>query len=124
TGVIKTTDYGRTSFSLAGQAKVSDWLNVESSMQYTKSDNTKALRGTESPVYLAYLWPKVDNMLNYLDEAGVFMRKPDYYVDLDRMNPLFALNKNRYFDQSDRIISQIAATITPTKNTFLRAQVG
>lgn len=124
TGVIKTTDYGRTSFSLAGQAKVSDWLNVESSMQYTKSDNTKALRGVESPVYLAYLWPKVDDMSRYLDDAGVFMRKPDYYVDLDRMNPLFALNKNKYFDQSDRIISQIAATITPTKNTFLRAQVG
>ena len=124
TGIIKTTDYGRTSFSLAGQAKVSDWLNVESSMQYTKSDNTKTLRGIESPLYLAYLWPKVDDMSQYLDDAGVFMRKPDYYVDLDRMNPLFALNKNRYYDQSDRIISQVAATITPTKNTFLRAQVG
>ncbi len=124
TGVIKTTDFGRTSFSLAGQAKVADWLNVESSMQYTKSDNTKALRGTESPIYLAYLWPKVDDMNQYLDEAGVFMRNPDYYDDFDRMNPLFALNKNRYYDQSDRIISQIAATITPIKNTFLRTQIG
>jgi TonB-linked SusC/RagA family outer membrane protein len=124
TGVIKTTDYGRTNFSLAGQAKVSKWLNVESSMQYSKTGNTKALRGAEGPLYLAYLWPKVDDMTNYLDDAGVFMRKADYYLDNDRRNPLFALNKNKYYDQADRFISQIAATITPVKNTFLRAQVG
>ena len=124
TGVIKTTDYGRTNFSLAGQAKVSTWLNVESSMQYTKTDNRKALRGSEGPLYLAYLWPKVDDMTQYLDDAGVFMRKADYYVDNDRLNPLFALNKNRYYDQSDRFLSQVAATLTPVKNTFLRAQVG
>ena len=124
TGVIKNTDYGRTNFSLAGQAKVSNWLNVESSMQYTKSDNTKALRGVEGPLYLAYLWPKVDDMNQYLDDAGVFMKKADYYLDNDRLNPLFALNKNRQYDKSDRIISQVAATITPVKNTFLRAQVG
>ena len=124
TGVIKTTDYGRTNFSLAGQAKVSDWLNVESSMQYTKTSNVKALRGAEGPIYRAFLWPLVDDISNYLDDAGVFMRNPDYYVDVDLLNPLFALYKNKYYDQSDRMISQVAATITPTKNTFLRAQVG
>ena len=124
TGVIKTTDYGRTSFSLAGQAKVSDWLKVESSMQYTKSDNSKALRGIEGPVYQAYLWPKVDDMSQYLDPSGVFMRNPNYYLDVDALNPLFGLNKNKNYDRSDRVISQIAATITPTKNTFLRTQIG
>ena len=124
TGVIKTTDYGRTNFSLAGKAKVSDWLNVESSMQYTKSTNTKALRGTEGPLYRAMLWPLIDDMSQYMDEAGVFMRNPDYYIDVDLLNPLFALNKNKYFDKSDRFLSQIAATLTPVKNTFVRAQVG
>lgn len=124
TGVIKTTDYGRTSFSLAGQAKVSEWLKVESSVQYSKSSNSKALRGVEGPVYLAYLWPKVDDMSHYMDSSGVYMRNPDYYVDVDRLNPLFGLNKNKNYDESDRIISQVAATITPTANTFLRAQVG
>src|SRR5690606_30895100 len=123
TGVIKTTDYGRTNFSLAGQAKIGNWLRLESSMQYTRTSNQKALRGTEGPLYRAMLWPLVDDMSQYLDDAGVFMRKPDYYADLDLMNPLFALNKNRYFDKSDRFISQVSATVTPTKNTFVRAQV-
>ena len=124
TGVIKTTDYGRTNFSLAGQAKVSEWLQVESSMQYTKSDNVKALRGTDGPLYRAMLWPLADDMSQYLDDAGVFMKKPDYYIDVDLLNPLFSLYKNRYYDKSDRFLSQIAATITPIKNAFLRAQVG
>ena len=123
-GVIKTTDYGRTNFSLAGRADVSNWLKVESSMQYTHSENTKALRGTEGPLYLAMLWPIVDDMSNYLDSTGSFMKYPDYYIDKDLLNPLFGLNKNRFFDKSDRFISQVAATFSPIKNAFLRAQVG
>lgn len=124
TGVIKTTDYSRTNFSVAGQAKVSEWLNVESSIQYVKTDNTKALRGAEGPLYLAMLWPMVDDMSRYLDDDGTHMRNPDYYIDVDRLNPLFGLKKNKNYDQSDRFISQVAATITPVKNTFLRTQIG
>ena len=41
TGVIKTTDYGRTNFSLAGKVKVDKWLNVETSMQYVRTNNKK-----------------------------------------------------------------------------------
>ncbi len=124
TGVIKTTDYGRTNFSLAGKVKVDNWLNVETSMQYVHTNNKKALRGTDGPLYQAMLWPLVDDMSQYLAPDGIHMRNPDYYVDVDLLNPLFALNKNRYYDVSDRFISQIAATLTPFKNTFIRAQVG
>ena len=124
TGVIKTTDYGRTNFSLAGKVKVDNWLNVETSMQYVHTNNKKALRGTDGPLYQAMLWPLVDDMSQYLAPDGSHMRNPDYYVDVDLLNPLFALNKNRYYDVSDRFISQIAATLTPFKNTFIRTQVG
>lgn len=124
TGVIKTTEYGRTNFSLSGKAKVSNWLNVESSMQYAKGDNRKALIGTDGPLYRAMLWPLVDDMSKYLTDDGTHMRNPDYYVDVDLLNPLFMLNKNKYYDRSNRFISQVAANITPVKNTFVRAQVG
>jgi len=124
TGVIKTTNYGRTNFSLAGKAKVSDWLSVESSMQYAKGTNRKALIGTDGPLYRAMLWPLVDDMSNYLAPDGSHMRNPDYYIDVDLLNPLFMLNKNKYYDKSDRFISQVAANLTPVKNTFIRAQVG
>lgn len=123
-GVIKTTDLGRTSLSLAGQSQITDWLRFEGSMQYTKSSNTKVMRGTDGPLYRAMLWPVVDDMSDYLTEDGIYMDVPDYYLDGDLLNPLFGLHKNRFYDQSDRFLSNIAMNITPIENTFFRAQVG
>ncbi|WP_300598317.1 SusC/RagA family TonB-linked outer membrane protein [Niabella sp.] len=123
-GVIKTTDYGRMNLSLAGKADITSWLKFESAMQYAHSTNDKALLGTEGPLAKAMLWPIVDNMANYLTPDGTHMRTPDYYTDLDMLNPLFAMYKNKNFDKSDRFITNVAFTAVPVKNTFLRAQVG
>lgn len=124
TGVVKTSAYDRTNFTLAGTAKVGSWLNVEGSMQYTHTKNDKVLRGTDGPLYRAMLWPIVDDMSKYLSDDGIYMKYPDYYIDHDLLNPLFALYKNKYQDKSDRFLSNVAATITPVRNTFLRAQIG
>lgn len=123
-GVIKTTDYDRTNLSLAGQAAITDWLKFEGSMQYTRTGNKKVLRGTDGPLHRAMLWPMVDNMLNYLDADGSHMRVADYYLDTDLLNPLFMLNKNKYFDKSDRFLTNVALNLTPVKNTFVRGQIG
>ncbi|WP_031301480.1 SusC/RagA family TonB-linked outer membrane protein [Sphingobacterium paucimobilis] len=123
-GVLKTTGYDRTSLSLAGQAAVTPWLKFEGSMQYTKMGNDKVLRGTDGPLYRAMLWPVVDDMSNYLAADGSHMRKPDYYVDEDLLNPLFAMYRNKFYDKSDRFLSNIAMNLTPIQNMFLRAQVG
>ncbi|SDE18588.1 SusC/RagA family TonB-linked outer membrane protein [Niabella drilacis] len=123
-GVVKNTDYGRMNLSLAGKADITSWLKFESSMQYAHSTNDKALLGTDGPLARAMLWPIVDNMANYLTPDGTHMRLPDYYTDLDMLNPLFAMNRNKNFDKSDRFITNVAFTAVPVKNTFLRAQVG
>lgn len=123
-GVIKNTDYGRNSLSLAGQAQITDWLKFEGSMQYAKTSNNKALRGTDGPLYRSMIWPMVDDMSVYMDPDGSHMKVPDYYLDLDLLNPLFHLNKSKFHDKSDRLISNVAFNLTPVKNTFLRAQMG
>lgn len=122
-GVIKATDYDRFNLSLSGQAKITDWLKFESSMQFTRTNNHKVMRGTDGPLYRAMLWPLVDDMSVYETPDG-FMRKPNYYLDYDLLNPLFALNKNLNYDRSNRFISNIAFTVTPVRNAFLRGQVG
>lgn len=123
-GVIKNTDYSRMNLTLSGKAEITKWLNFESSMQYTNTKNTKALRGTDGPLYMAMRWPSIDNMSNYLNDDGSHMRIPNYYTDTDLLNPLFGLRKNKYYDESDRFISNFAFTLTPIKNAFIRAQVG
>ena len=124
TGVIKTTDYSRFNLSLSGKAEITSWLKFEGSMQYSSTQNTKVPRGVDGPLFLAMKWPLVDNMSEYLAADGAHMRYPRYYTDTDLLNPLFGLYKNKFYDESDRFISNASVTITPIKNAFFRAQVG
>jgi len=123
-GVVKTSDFSRFNISLAGKAEITKWMNFESSMQFTSTKNNKVPEGTSGPLYMSMRWPMVDNMLDYMDKDGSHMRMANYYVDTDLLNPLYGLKKNKLYDSSDRIISNLAVNITPLKNAFLRAQLG
>jgi TonB-linked SusC/RagA family outer membrane protein len=123
-GIIKTSDFNRFNLSLSGRAEVTKWLTVESSMQYAATRNNKVPLGLDSPLRYAMFWPMVSDMSVWLDPDGSHMTKPDYYLDADMLNPLFGLYRNKLYDDSDRFISNLTATLVPVENTFIRAQVG
>jgi len=123
-GVIKTSDYNRFNITLSGRAVINSWLTVESSLQYAATKNNKVPIGTEGPLYRSMLWPIVDDMSIYLDTDGSHMKRPDYYLDGDLLNPMFGLYRNKFYDTSDRFLSNISAMLTPIKNTFLKIQLG
>jgi TonB-linked SusC/RagA family outer membrane protein len=124
TGVVKTSSNNRFNLSLAGKAEINKWLNVEATMQYAATENNKVPIGTEGPLYRAMRWPMVDDMSKWLAADGSHMSDPEYYLDGDLVNPLFGMYRNKFYDESDRFISNIAANLTPIKNTFLRANFG
>ena len=123
-GIIKTSDYTRFNLSLSGRAEVTKWLTVESSMQYAATENNKVPIGLSSPLRYAMFWPMVSDMSEWLDADGSHMATPEYYLDADMLNPLFGLYRNKLWDDSDRFISNVSATLVPIENTFIRAQVG
>ena len=123
-GVIKTTDLNRMTIRIGGKAEVNKWLNIDGSVAYIKSSNNKVARGLNGPIRYAYLWPSVDDMSKWLAEDGMHMRLPDYYIDDDQLNPLFAMYKNQNYDESDRAMANLTAVVTPIKNTFIRATFG
>ena len=123
-GVIKTTDLNRMTIRIGGKAEVNKWLNIDGSVAYIKSSNHKVARGLNGPIRYAYLWPSVDDMSQWLAEDGMHMRLPDYYIDDDQLNPLFAMYKNQNYDESDRAMANLTAVVTPIKNTFIRATFG
>jgi TonB-linked SusC/RagA family outer membrane protein len=123
-GVIITSDFSRFNLSLSGKAEVTKWLTVESTMQYAATENNKVPLGTDGPLYRAMRWPMVDDMSEWLAEDGSHMSTPDYYLDGDLINPIFGLYRNKLYDDSDRFISNVSATLVPLANTFVRAQVG
>ena len=122
-GIVKTTDYNRLNITLTGRAQVTKWLNFDASMLLTTTSNTKARKGSGGPLYRAMRWPLTDDMSNYITADGK-MSTPEIYTDTDLLNPLFALYKNRYYDESERMQANVGLNITPTKNTFIVARMG
>lgn len=123
TGVVATSGYTRDNITVAGTAKLSKWMNIEASLSYANSTNTKVDRGTGGVLYRAMNWPLTDDMRNYLNPAGN-IRYPNRYADVDILNPYFDLYKNRNFDETQRFISNMVVNITPIKDLLIRAQVG
>lgn len=123
TGVVKTTDYKRLNITLSGRAEITKWLNFESTIGYTNTENNKSTKGAYGPLYSSVRWPLTDNMANYILPNGK-MRTPELYTDTDLLNPLYALYKNVNFDESDRIMANIGLNVTPSKHTYIRATMG
>lgn len=123
-GVVKTSDYKRLNISLSGKAEITKWLNFEASMTYTNTGNNKVQKYTSSPLYRAYRWPTVDNMLEYMDPDGIQMKLPQYYIDTDLLNPLYGMYKNKNYDETDRMQVSASLNVTPTKHTYARVTMG
>ena len=124
TGVVKTTDYTRLNIALSGKAEITKWLSFESNMSYASTTNTKSTKGLYGPLYRASRWPQVDDMSKAFNSDGLTMRQPEYYIDDDLLNPLYALYKNKNYDETDRMMVNVSLNATPTKNTFVRATMG
>ena len=123
TGIVPTTDYKRDNITVAGTAKLSKWLNIEASLNFANSSNTKVDKGTGGILYRAMNWPVTDDMRVYLDPAGN-IKYPNRYVDVDVLNPYFDIYKNKNYDETQRFISNVAVNIIPVKDMLIRAQVG
>jgi TonB-linked SusC/RagA family outer membrane protein len=123
TGVVPTSELTRDNITVAGTAKLSKWMNIEASMQYAASTNTKVSKGSGGVLDYAMRWPLTDDMRVYLKGDGS-IKYPNNYVDVDLLNPYFDLYKNRNYDENRRVISNLNINITPIKDLLIRAQAG
>jgi TonB-linked SusC/RagA family outer membrane protein len=123
TGIVPTSDYTRTNVTVSGTAKLNNWLNIETSLQYAGTTNNKVGKGSGGPLERTMIWPLTDDMRVYLNEAGQ-IRYPNRYSDGDILNPYFDLYKNVNYDENERFITNLALNFTPFKDFLIRGQVG
>ncbi|MDR2651478.1 MAG: SusC/RagA family TonB-linked outer membrane protein, partial [Prevotellaceae bacterium] len=124
TGIVKGTDYTRLNMAIAGKAEVTKWLQIDGSMSYTETTNTKVEKGNYGPMPKTFNWPSVDDMSVYLDADGKHMRSPDYYTDGDLINPLFAINKNKLYDENQSFTASYTLTLKPVAGWYIMAKAG
>ncbi|MDR2126014.1 MAG: SusC/RagA family TonB-linked outer membrane protein [Prevotellaceae bacterium] len=125
TGVVKTTDYSRLNLSLSGRAEINKWFEINSSISFAETSNNKAPKGTYGVLYQAMLHPMVGNMLNYLAPDGKHMNyDASPYLDGDFINPLFGLYKNKFYDESNNVMSSFSVTLKPVENSYIIATAG
>jgi TonB-linked SusC/RagA family outer membrane protein len=128
-GIIKNTDFQRTSFRVSADTRIFDNLTVGGSANYVNSQNRSALQGSgvsETNIVSAtggggggtmrgiYNWPRNVNMADYLKEDG--SQKTLLGVSSDAAfidNPYWSIRNNPNNSTVNRLIASLSATYNP-----------
>lgn len=128
-GIIKNTDFQRTSFRVSADTRIFDNLTVGGSANYVNSQNRSALQGSgvsETNIVSAtggggggtmrgiYNWPRNVKMADYLKEDG--SQKTLLGVSGDAAfidNPYWSVRNNPSNSTVNRLIASLSATYNP-----------
>ncbi|MBZ5859407.1 SusC/RagA family TonB-linked outer membrane protein [Flavihumibacter profundi] len=117
-GVIPKTKYSKTSFSLNGQMKLTDKLNISGSMTYINSNNDKVQQGSNvSGVMLGLLRtpPNFDNswgLSNAQDDERAYViastgDQRNYRGGAGYDNPYWTVNRNPFNEIVNRVFGNL-----------------
>jgi TonB-linked SusC/RagA family outer membrane protein len=103
-GVIPENDYKKYNLRLTNTTKIGKMLEFTPSIQFIHSTNDKPLRSAGGYLLGLYVWPVNNDIRNFTDVNGnkqsIFSTDP--YLEID--NPLYNINRNHSYDETDRYI--------------------
>ena len=106
-GIIKNTDFKRYGFKMNIKQKATDWLDVNASLSYTRSQSSDIPNGGINSAYGAitgYVFS--ENSVNPApNDSGVY---PVTSLLVARTNPLEAVNRFDFGQKVNRIIASVA----------------
>lgn len=121
TGVVPNNKFRRNTFKVTGQSAITDKFKVSASANYIITAGDRLQQGSNtSGVMLGLLrTPSTfDNAAGYIIENGKPYNLPDGYQRNYRHgggydNPYWTANKNKYNDNTNRLIGSVEASYTP-----------
>lgn len=112
TGIVPNTRYTRFSTRLAGTAKISDKIDLNTSFNYIYSDNDKARRGLNGYLTTLLRFNPLWDVKDWIDESGNrVLHFSDIYNEYD--NPFWDAYRNISFDQVNRVLANSTVTYKP-----------
>lgn len=124
-GVVPQNDFKRYTFRISNTTKfLKGKVEIIPSFAYTKSQNNKVLRSAGGYLLSLLIWPSDNDITNFEDpngdKLGLFNSNPN--ADYD--NPLFNVNKNRAYDETDRKTMSLGVNINPFSWLTLSGRFG
>ncbi|NCI46073.1 SusC/RagA family TonB-linked outer membrane protein [Sediminibacterium soli] len=123
-GIVPGNNYKKYSVRITNQTKIASWLDINPSITYTSSVLNKPLRGAGGYLQTLYVWPKDNDMQNYLSPNGnkIALFAADGNAELD--NPLFSSLKNKSQDNLSRWVATLGVNLNPTSWLSIAGRFG
>ncbi|NIG54033.1 SusC/RagA family TonB-linked outer membrane protein [Chitinophaga sp. Cy-1792] len=121
TGIVPTTSYDRSSVRFNGEQVVGRFT-FGANATYAISETQKTLTGSglwgsggTGYMESIIMWPRNDNMKNWLNPDGTKHRLiPGISLDDDNDNPYWLINKNPQADQTNRFLGSVYTSVKVT----------
>lgn len=124
TGTVPNNSYNRYNLRITNTTKIGKYIDISPSIAYTKSNNTKPLRGQNGYMLNLLIWPANFDVRNWQTESGdkalLFAAAPNSEND----NPFFSAYRNRAKDETDRYIATLGVNINPFKWLSISGRFG
>ncbi len=131
-GMIKNSSYIRKSVRLNIDHKLNQWINLGANVGYTsglnESPNTGSDFSTAGAARLAFVLPSIlgpyNNDGSYNINGAAIGTQGTGLTGISYYNPAPIFDKNRYTNQTDRVIGNLYASVEPLKGLVLKTAFG
>ena len=134
-GIVPGTGYDKTTFRFNGEQKFLDIFTVSANVAYSVANTDRTL--TSGGLYNSsgsgalasvYTWAPSDDMTHWANEDGSRYKLAGVGEDLDpwdeKNNPYWIINKDHYFDKTERFTGAINVRADIAKWWFINYRVG
>lgn len=128
-GILPNTDYNRQTYALNGSYQLSDWLKVSSSLNYINSNSKNRPNNSYGTENIMYLWVwfgrqvNMRSLRNYWQPGLEGVQQFNYNYNWHD-NPYFTMYENTNGFDKDRLIGNVRADMTLTKDLSLMLRSG
>lgn len=123
-GTVPANRYSRYNLRLSNTTRIGSMLELQPSVSYIRSANSKPLRGAGGYMLSFFSWPADYNVQEWQDPNG--FKKPLYTSDPNSEidNPYYNVFRNRNEDETDRFIATMGINFNPLKWLGLQGRFG
>lgn len=124
-GIVPNNNYKRLNFRLSNTTQLGKIGDITPTISYIKNENNKVLRNSGGFMLGLLIWPNTNDIRNYGDNATkvpLFASSATANSEFD--NPLFNVNANKSYDETERINTSVGINLRPTNWLTLAGRFG